>query len=169
MGLLFRGEDGSPKFMVTFPFPYMNGRLHLGHSFSLSKAEFAAGFERLRGKKTLFPFAFHCTGMPIKACADKLVNELSEKSTFPGEDGEAKTKNVEPPSSPDPNVASKHSKVQAKTGNMASQFKIMESIGIPVDEIPKFSDPQYWLDYFPPKAIVRLKYSFYPWSITFLM
>jgi leucyl-tRNA synthetase len=58
------GVDG--KFMATFPYPYMNGRLHLGHSFTISKAEFAVGFERMRGKRCLFPFGFHCTGMPIK-------------------------------------------------------------------------------------------------------
>lgn len=28
------------------------------------------------GKKVLFPFGFHCTGMPIKACADKLKREM---------------------------------------------------------------------------------------------
>uniref|UniRef100_A0AC35F3G1 Leucine--tRNA ligase n=1 Tax=Panagrolaimus sp. PS1159 TaxID=55785 RepID=A0AC35F3G1_9BILA len=60
-----------PHYTVTFPFPYMNGRLHLGHTFSLSKCEFAAGFQRLNGRRVLFPFGFHCTGMPIKACADK--------------------------------------------------------------------------------------------------
>jgi leucyl-tRNA synthetase len=62
------------------------------------------GYQRLKGKKTLFPFGFHCTGMPIKvrlpaqhpasapawahapvfprrpcvqACADKLKYELA--------------------------------------------------------------------------------------------
>lgn len=32
-------KDTRKKFFATFPFPYMNGRLHLGHSFSLSKCE----------------------------------------------------------------------------------------------------------------------------------
>ena len=42
--------DGG-KFMVTFPYPYMNGKLHLGHAFSLTKAEFAASYQRMKGKK----------------------------------------------------------------------------------------------------------------------
>lgn len=98
------------KYFVTFPYPYMNGRLHLGHTFSLSKCEvglrskeidsvkslctydrylrcrysttwitwlwvspvelvsfkFAVGYQSLKGKKCLFPFGLHCTGMPIK-------------------------------------------------------------------------------------------------------
>ncbi len=64
--------------------------------------QFAVGYERLKGKRCLFPFAFHCTGMPIKvwhppflrrmsacsdalpalpsdqACADKLKREMEE-------------------------------------------------------------------------------------------
>lgn len=32
-------QDSKSKFLATFPYPYMNGRLHLGHSFSLSKVE----------------------------------------------------------------------------------------------------------------------------------
>ena len=63
---------------MTFPYPYMNGRLHLGHTFSLSKCEFGIGYQRLKGKQCLFPFGLHCTGMPIKACSDKLKRELED-------------------------------------------------------------------------------------------
>jgi isoleucyl-tRNA synthetase len=59
--------EGEESFMVTFPYPYSNGHLHIGHAFSLTKAIFRAQFERHQGKNVLFPFAFHCTGMPIQA------------------------------------------------------------------------------------------------------
>jgi len=55
-----------PKWFGNFPFPYMNGSLHLGHAFTITKIEFAAGYQRLLGKRVLFPHGFHVTGMPIK-------------------------------------------------------------------------------------------------------
>ena len=69
-------KPGGGKFMCTFPYPYMNGRLHLGHAFSLTKADFAAGYHRIKGAAVLFPFSFHCTGMPIQAAANKLRREI---------------------------------------------------------------------------------------------
>ena len=85
------GTLGSPaeKFYGNFPYPYMNGLLHLGHAFSLSKLEFAAAFHRLSGKQVLFPQALHCPGMPIKAYADKLKREIDTYGcppVFPVED-----------------------------------------------------------------------------------
>ena len=32
-------KSNRDKFFVSFPYPYMNGQLHIGHAFSLSKAE----------------------------------------------------------------------------------------------------------------------------------
>ena len=50
----------------------MNGKLHIGHAYSMTKCEFTARFKKLCGYNSLFPFSFHCTGMPIQAAADKL-------------------------------------------------------------------------------------------------
>lgn len=55
-----------PKFFQTFPFPYMNGTLHLGHAFSMTKCDFNAWYKRLAGFNVLFPFGYHCTGMLLK-------------------------------------------------------------------------------------------------------
>lgn len=60
-------DSNRESFLVTFPYPYSNGHLHIGHAFSMTKAVFRAQFERHLGKNVLFPFAFHCTGMPIQA------------------------------------------------------------------------------------------------------
>lgn len=57
------GEDAPEgRWTGNFPYPYMNGVLHLGHAFSISKVEMAAAFHRVCGKRVLFPQGFHCTG-----------------------------------------------------------------------------------------------------------
>lgn len=65
-------QEKYPKWFGNFPFPYMNGSLHLGHAFTISKIEFNAGYQRLLGKRVLFPHGFHVTGMPIKVWFSKL-------------------------------------------------------------------------------------------------
>lgn len=101
------GKEAKPKekFMCTFPYPYMNGVLHLGHAFSLSKAEFTARYQRLRGKQVLFPFGFHCTGMPIAACADRIKREIQlygNPPQFPVDEAkEGDDKEVDVPEQPE--------------------------------------------------------------------
>ena len=110
----------SVRYMVTFPYPYMNGKLHLGHTFTISKVisrtctpathspaplphlhlhlcrtctctstctftpqcEFAVGFQRLKGKRCLFPFAFHASGMPIKVASVHFLHYTCTLHTY---------------------------------------------------------------------------------------
>ncbi|VDL82453.1 unnamed protein product [Nippostrongylus brasiliensis] len=154
-------DKSSPKYMVTFPYPYMNGRLHLGHVFTLSKCEFAVGYQRLVGKKCLFPFGFHCTGMPIKACADKLKREIEDFGFPPKFPEEVEEVLEEETSSLDEitkdKSKGKKSKLVAKSGSSKFQWQIMQSLGLDDDEIKKFANTDYWLDYFPPHCISDLK------------
>ncbi|MCJ1309094.1 cytosolic leucyl tRNA synthetase [Agyrium rufum] len=150
-----------PKWFGTFAYPYMNGTLHVGHSFTISKIEFSAGFSRMEGRRTLFPLGFHCTGLPIKACADKLVEDVRRfgenfERFDAEEDAEADAEKasvaqVQGTTKEDvTKFSGKKSKAAAKTVKMKYQFQIMLAQGIPREEIHKFADASYWLQYFPP-------------------
>jgi leucyl-tRNA synthetase len=151
-----------PKYMVTMAYPYVNGTPHAGHSFTASKLEFAVGWARMQGKRALYPQGFHCTGMPIKACADKLVREIENfGQNFENCPVDAVKDENKDPAPPAPvqqvtkedvtKFSAKKSKVNAKTNvALKYQFQIMLALGIPIEEIHKFADPQYWLQYFPP-------------------
>jgi leucyl-tRNA synthetase len=75
-------DPNAEPFLVTFPYPYSNGHLHIGHAFSLTKAIFRAQFERHQGKNVLFPFAFHCTGMPIQAVSQDVDTNTPPQTEF---------------------------------------------------------------------------------------
>ncbi|KAK4102494.1 leucyl-tRNA synthetase [Parathielavia hyrcaniae] len=150
-----------PKFFGTIAYPYMNGRLHAGHAFSFSKIEFHTGFERMRGKRALFPLGYHCTGLPIKASADKLVKEVDmfgkEFERYKEEESLAEVAAAAAPTQKGPKedltkFNAKKGKAAAKTVKAKYQWQILNSVGIPLQEIHHFADPQYWLQYFPPEC-----------------
>ena len=135
---------GKPKFMATFPYPYMNGKLHLGHGFTLQKAEVAVRYQRLKGKHALFPFGFHCTGKPIQAAATKLARELDTAAAGG------------PAAAAPESTAGMKKKVAAKSGGM-SQGDILKSCGVPEEELSSFTAPEHWLHYFPPRGKADLQ------------
>ncbi len=64
--------DKKNKFFINFPYPYVNGHLHLGHGFSSVRADVMARFKRMRGFNVLFPQGWHCTGTPVWAAAQRI-------------------------------------------------------------------------------------------------
>ena len=118
----------------------------------------------MQGKRVLFPLGFHCTGMPIKACADKLVEDVKRFGQnferYKEEDGNSVVQNSGPPAPTQAvtkeditKFTSKKSKATAKSVKLKYQFQIMLALGIPREEIHKFSDAAHWLQYFPALGI----------------
>ncbi len=118
--------ESKPKYFGTFPYPYMNGKLHLGHAFTMLKVDFECRWKQLNGYNVLFPFGFHCTGTPIYSSAKKLEKEIETNST-------------------------------QSTDSKQSQWDILAKSGIPVELIPNFVDPYYWVQYFPELGQTHIK------------
>ncbi|KAF2405012.1 leucyl-tRNA synthetase-like protein [Trichodelitschia bisporula] len=146
-----------PKFFGTMAYPYVNGTPHLGHGFTVTKIEYASRVARHQGKRVLYPQGYHCTGMPIKACADKLIREVE---LFGKNFENYKEEDVEEAPIPAPTQAEtktdmskftnlKKGKAAMKTVKTKYQFQVMLALGIPVTEIHKFADPNYWCEFFP--------------------
>jgi leucyl-tRNA synthetase len=104
----------------------------------------------MQGKRTLFPLGYHCTGLPIKASADKLVKEVEmfgrDFERYKAEDEEEV---IAAPVAKGPKddlskFNAKKGKAAAKTVKAKYQFQILHSVGIPLEEIHLFADPQYW-------------------------
>jgi leucyl-tRNA synthetase len=180
--------DGTADpFFATFPYPYMNGPLHIGHASTFAKADFAVTFQRLMGRPALLAQGWHVTGMPIQAAAGKLAEELAAFGTppkFPDSphfgrectsyeelkkrQAEAKAKDAETAKS-EAEVAkaeaaqggakgrAKKTKTASKTGASTRQWDILLSSGLTAEEIPAFATAEHWLGHFPPDAVDALK------------
>ena len=122
----------------------------------MSKCEFQIRYQKQLGKNVLFPFSFHCTGMPMHAAAKRLRREIES----------GKTQRNCPCAHPSADQKCPCPKVKAKDAKAAppkcdcvgpTQYEILQSIGITELEIPKFQDPGHWLEFFPPEGQKDLK------------
>ncbi|MDA4128758.1 MAG: leucine--tRNA ligase [Thaumarchaeota archaeon] len=64
---------GKKKIFVTFPYPYMNGPVHVGHCFTATRVDIYARFKRMQGYNVLFPWAWHWTGESIVGMSYRLA------------------------------------------------------------------------------------------------
>ena len=55
---IFESEPikNKPKIFVTFPYPYIDGPLHVGHAFTSLRCEIYSRYKRLKGYNVLFPW-----------------------------------------------------------------------------------------------------------------
>ncbi|SOV12637.1 leucine--tRNA ligase, putative [Plasmodium sp. gorilla clade G2] len=175
------------RYTGNFPYPYMNGLLHIGHAFTLSKLDFIVRYKNMICDNVLLPFSFHCTGTPIVVCADKLKNELNKKNKEDFEKSSCEKKEDDNNSictsmSDDKNnnmdenklvdvtdsnkkntdvtvFRSNKSKAQSKGIKQNTQYDIMKQMKIKDEEIHLFQNPEHWCYYFSSKAKDHL-YSF---------
>ncbi len=66
-------DKNKKKFFITFPYPYMNGPLHVGHAFTASRVDAYARFKRMQGYNVLFPWAWHWTGQPLVGASERVA------------------------------------------------------------------------------------------------
>jgi len=66
-------DPNRKKIFVTFPYPYMNGPLHVGHAFSASRVDAYARFKRMQGYNVLWPWGWHWTGQPILGASQRVA------------------------------------------------------------------------------------------------
>ncbi len=71
------------KYMVTFPYPYINLSPHAGHAYSFLRCDLIARFKRMQGYNVLFSQGFHATGEPIVGAAKRVAaNEKTQIDSF---------------------------------------------------------------------------------------
>ncbi len=72
---IFEAEpiEGKKKRFLTAAFPYPNSPQHIGHARTYSVADTYARYLRHLGYNVLFPMAFHVTGTPIIAMAQRIA------------------------------------------------------------------------------------------------
>jgi len=70
----FQPEAPGPIYSIDTPPPTVSGKLHLGHVYSYSHADFMARFFRMRGYNVYYPMGFDDNGLPTERLIEKTFN-----------------------------------------------------------------------------------------------
>ena len=66
-----RDDEIKPIYSIDTPPPTVSGKIHIGHIFSYSQAEFVARYKRMRGYNVFYPFGFDDNGLPTELLVEK--------------------------------------------------------------------------------------------------
>ncbi len=58
-------------FSIDTPPPTVSGKIHIGHIFSYTQADFIARYKRMMGYNVLYPFGFDDNGLPTERLVEK--------------------------------------------------------------------------------------------------
>jgi valyl-tRNA synthetase len=67
----YRKDAAEPVYSIDSPPATVSGKLHLGHVYSYSHADFMARFFRMRGLNVFYPMGFDDNGLPTERLVEK--------------------------------------------------------------------------------------------------
>lgn len=75
----FSRESARPIYSIDTPPPTVSGRLHLGHCYSYSQADFIARFMRMRGYNVYYPMGWDDNGLPTERLVETRLGVSPEE------------------------------------------------------------------------------------------
>ena len=75
----FTNLDRSKVFSIDTPPPTVSGKMHMGHAFSYSQADFIARYKRMRGYNVFYPFGFDDNGLATERFVEKKIGKKANQ------------------------------------------------------------------------------------------
>ena len=69
----FDPDGASPIFTIDTPPATVSGELHIGHCYSYTQTDVIARYQRMRGKRVLYPMGFDDNGLPTERFVEKTI------------------------------------------------------------------------------------------------
>ena len=76
---LFDRAGEAPVYSIDTPPPTVSGRLHLGHVYSYSHADFIARYKRMNGYNVYYPMGFDDNGLPTGRLVEKRLGKRARE------------------------------------------------------------------------------------------